>query len=236
MARWQVEITGDRFDLEDLPGLFTNPAFRVVEVDGSYFLEASAFEALGTGPEVHAAARRLVTRINGIARLRNASFRAVEIGAHVKEDPDDGDPRQHAVILASAVEVRAKVGAVIVKTGEQEPRPPPPGSQPTDRWQQAAASDPDVQEVIALWSGPHDWVHLYKMYEIVRNRADIVQAGWATSRELTLFKRTANHQDAAGAEARHARQHQQPPAVPMPLHQAEDLIGRILRSWLDALV
>jgi hypothetical protein len=63
-----------------------------------------------------------------------------------------------------------------------------------------------------------------------------LQAGWATNRELNLFKRTANHQDAAGSEARHARQRQQPPATPMPVHQAEVLLQRILRSWLDDLV
>lgn len=44
-----------------------------------------------------------------------------------------------------------------------------------------------------MWSRPHDWVRLYRAYEILRSRVDILHAGWAWKAELTL---QADHQDA----------------------------------------
>ena len=38
---------------------------------------------------------------------------------------------------------------------------------------------PQRRQAIALWSRPHDWVRLYRAYEILRSRVDILHAGWA---------------------------------------------------------
>ncbi|MEO8423313.1 MAG: hypothetical protein ABI595_05285 [Actinomycetota bacterium] len=235
MARWQVEISGHRFDLEELPGWFTDPSFRVVEDAGAFFMEAAELEELEQSVDVHATAGPLVQRINGLARLRSSSFRAVELGAAIRELDDRGEQRRHAVVAVGTVEARAKVNAVLVKVGDTEPEPPAPGSQQTDAWMRAAIADADARDAIDLWSGAHDWSRLYKVFEIVRARADIVTASWASRAELSLFTRTANHQDAAGSGARHARSAQDPPSTPMQLHQAEALLERVLASWLDAL-
>lgn len=63
----------------------------------------------------------------------------------------------------------------------------------TDMWLRAAAANPKRRQAIALWSRPHDWVRLYRAYEILRSRVDILHAGWAWKAELTL---QADHQDA----------------------------------------
>jgi hypothetical protein len=234
MARWQVELTGHRFDLEELLGWFTDPNCRVVADGGTFFLEAAELETQVGSADVHAAAQPVVKRMNGIAKLKSSSFRDVELGAGVRE-LDQGEQRRHVVLAVGTVEARAKVNAVLVKVGDSEPAPPSPGSQQTDAWMRAASGDPDAQEAVDLWSGAHDWSRLYKVYEIVRARADIMKAGWASRAELTLFKRTANHQDAAGSDARHARSRQHPPSSPMRLQEAEALLERILSAWLDTL-
>lgn len=235
MARWQVEITGHPFDLEELSGWFTDPNFRVVEDGSTFFLEAAELERQVGSADVHAAAQPLVKRMKGIAKLRSSSFRDVELSAGIRELDEQGEQRRHVVLAVATVEARAKVNAVLVKVGDSEPAPPSPGSQQTDAWMRAASGDPDAQEAVDLWSGTHDWSRLYKVYEIVRARADIIRAGWASRAELTLFKRTANHEEAAGSDARHARSRQPPPPSPMQLHEAEALLERILSSWIDTL-
>jgi hypothetical protein len=52
---------------------------------------------------------------------------------------------------------------------------------------------PQRRQAIALWSQSHDWVRLYRAYEILRSRVEILHAGWAWKAELTL---QADHQDA----------------------------------------
>ena len=46
MNRWRVALVGEAFDLEELPKLFETEDARVIEEDGTYFLESSTFEPL----------------------------------------------------------------------------------------------------------------------------------------------------------------------------------------------
>jgi hypothetical protein len=158
------------------------------------------------------------------------------LGSAVRELGEEGLQRQHAVVLAATVELRSKVNAVIVKVGEDEPPVPAPGSLDTDQWLRVGDTDPDAREVLSIWGGrPHDWVNLYKVYEIVRSRADVKSSGWASDNELTRFTRTANHPDAAGQGARHGRMSADPPPKPMSLSEADALVGRIVIAWLGSL-
>jgi hypothetical protein len=87
MSKWQVELTRHQFDLEDLPKWFTAPELRVVERDGHFLLEADQFDDLNESAAVHAAARELLPRINGVAKLKNGSFRYVAVGGRVATGP-----------------------------------------------------------------------------------------------------------------------------------------------------
>jgi hypothetical protein len=72
MARWQVELTGHAFDLEELPRLLADPMLRVVEEAGRYLLEAEQFEALTQAADVHAAAKMLLPRIKRHCKVEAA--------------------------------------------------------------------------------------------------------------------------------------------------------------------
>jgi hypothetical protein len=236
MSKWQVELTGHQFDLEDLPRWFTAPELRVVEQDGRFLLEAERFDDLHESAAVHAAAYELLPRIIGVAKLKNGSFRDVAVGSAIRELDEEGRERSHLVLLAGTAELRAKASGVLVKVGEDELSAPAPGSLDTDQWLRAAKADPEAQEVLDILGGrPHDWVNLYKVYEIVRSRADVKSSGWASDNELTRFTRTANHPDAAGQGARHGRMSAYPPPKPMSLSEADALVGRIVIAWLGSL-
>jgi hypothetical protein len=248
--RWRVRLAGDTHDLEELIGMFTSLDLRVVRDGEEFFLESAGFEGLGTSADVHAEARRLMPLLNGAAKLKQRQFRDVEVDVCVIEFTKSGGrnraivtggsiaPRgtlRHQVISAPTIDARARALAPTILVEGQEV-PPKPGSLWTNRWLELAARDADAAEALLIWgSQPHDWVNLYKVFEIVERRADIVGSGWASQNEISRFTRTANNPAAAGANARHARSHVQPPPNPMRSEEGSELIRRILVSWLSSL-
>jgi hypothetical protein len=90
--------------------------------------------------------------INGAAKLKSSSFHDVAIGAI--RDHDEGETRQHVVIQAATVELRTKADAVLIKAGEEPPKPPSPGSLDSDRWVKAASMDAYRGRALALWVPP----------------------------------------------------------------------------------
>lgn len=106
----------------------------------------------------------------------------------------------------------------------------------SDRWLELAERDPDVAEALATFDRPHDWVNLYRVLEIIERRAVLVGSGWASGNEVGRFRRTANHPQAAGLDARHARSNAEPPARPMTPEEGVELVRRIVVGWLGSLV
>jgi hypothetical protein len=232
MVRWRASLDGHSFDLADLPGMFTSPGLRVVQDESEYFLESSTFEVLDESTAVYGEARRLVPMINGAARLRSSSHRNVDVG-HVIELTPDG-PKRHAVVLPVTLTARTKVNAVIVRVGEAGPAPPPAGSRDEDKWMELAVQDDKVAKVLRWWGNkPHDWFNLYKVFEILQDK--VTQNQWASRNEVGRFTRTANHEQAAGEGARHARSRTVPPARPMTLSEADAFVERLVVEWLRSM-
>jgi hypothetical protein len=76
------------------------------------------------------------------------------------------------------------------------------------------------------------WWELYKALEVVQNNVGEIPRAWASKAKVRLFERTANHQLAAGLDARHATSKKDPPPKPMPLDDARQLIRRVVSAWL----
>jgi hypothetical protein len=237
MTPWRARLSGETFDLEILPTLFSSPDLRVVDDgDQGYFLEAVTLETKPDHMAVFEEAQRLLPLLNGAARLHSSSHRDVSLSGQVVEPNADGEPKRHHMIIASTVQMRTRMGAVVVRQGEESPPEPPPGSAVTDRWLRLATGDSDVNEAMTIWgSKPHDWHNLYKVYEIIRANADIKRAGWASATELSAFTGSANHQGATGSEARHSRMRGDPPSRVISLPEADAFIGHLLTSWLTSL-
>jgi hypothetical protein len=239
--RWRVALAGDPFDLEELRAHVTSPHMRVVREGETYFIESAAFEALSTSDDVFQEAQGHLPLINAAARLDRPSYMDATLSGAIIETTAEG-AKHHAHVVTDTIRLRSKVDAVIVSTGEQPPRPPPPppppppGSTAADKWLALAARDPDAAKALSFWAKPHDWATLYKVWEIIRDGEEVQNKGWASGNEITRFTRTANHQEAAGDDARHSRLKADPPPNPMTLGEADGFIGRLLRTWLDSML
>jgi hypothetical protein len=229
MPRWQVELSGHPFDLEELPALLSAPSLRVLESEGHYLLEAEQFESLEEAAAVHTTARALLPRINGVGKLKNRGFRAVDVG-RVHELSGQGDRRQHVFLQVDSAILRSKVSAVLIKQGEEEPEGPPPGSLETDNWMRAASLDPKAARALALWGGPHEPINLWKVWELVRD------SGVAIDPELRRRFRPALHnRSIAGEEARHELPSGRVEPDTMSVEEAEGFLGDLLAAWLASL-
>jgi len=137
--------------------------------------------------------------------------------------------------LTDTVEIRAHVSASGVVVGG----PPADSEPPSIKHLAGAQGNTDATEALEILAvEPTNWVRLYKVYEIIRDAGALEparQAVGTSNNELERFTRTANHQQASGSEARHARLNADPPRNPMSIEQARDLIGQLLIAWLDSM-
>jgi hypothetical protein len=100
-------------------------------------------------------------------------------------------------------------------------------------WVGIAARDTNAAKVLRLLGGyPHDWINLYKVFEIVEKEVgeDIVH-NWITRKKAKLFTRAANSVGAIGDDCRHGTEQTEPPQNPMSIVEARDLIKIILNYW-----
>lgn len=125
-------------------------------------------------------------------------------------------------------------GTGVGADGQIVPDPP----SPLPRKLHLAVTDKNVDDALYfLQRADPNWTELWKAYEVVRDDVGKIEAqGWASERDLSRFTGTANHQDAAGREARHARLATPPVADPMPLEEARALVERVVSLWLNAKV
>jgi hypothetical protein len=222
-------------DLEFLAAILTE--LRVVQDDGSFFLEASAFDELDSTVEISTETRALVPLLNGTARLERLNHHDVEAGGAIQELGENGGVQhQHRVLHAVSAELRMMPGIHALMVGDVPPAAPEAGSLPADVILRAALADGGARSALR-WGGegPRDFMRLYKIVELITSRADIAAEGWASKNELTRFGRTAQHPEAAGDAARHARPRGEPPPKPMSPEEAEDLVRRVLNGWLLSL-
>ena len=226
-------LTGDALDLAYLAATLAVGDTQVIK-DGDRFCMTSVEADTVADGQVREVARELVVRINGIGRLQNASFKPVEF-ADVYED-------EAGVIVVGATamlraESRMTAEAVVVDAdGNVVPQPPPPGPGRLA----IAAANRDVAEVLQILGQPQppNFAELYKIDEIIKSAGRltaVMQSAGVSDKERRLFKQTADHQDASGADSRHARNKQQPPKSPMQIDQARAMIRKLVTAWLESL-
>ena len=88
MPNWLVQLTGEKFDLEDLPNCFTAPELKVVEEFDSYYLKSELFDLLQDANEVRVLAEELRDRMVGAAKLARSNFQSVDLGAVIRREED----------------------------------------------------------------------------------------------------------------------------------------------------
>ena len=235
MPKWLVRLKGERFDLEDFPKLLCSPEVRVVEENGSFYLESSEFNSLTSAEEVRERGRALIKLINGVSKFNKNNFLGIsEDGINRVEDDRK---RHHYVFLEGTAPIRTKVSAQLTAIAAD-------GSEKVTTQPSALESLLDVAQkynVVADALGFYrdgTWISLYKAYEIIRDdvcgKHQIIKNGWSVKSDINRFTQIAQSRTALGDSARHASKKYIPPAQPMTLLEARVLIKTILSRWVSS--
>jgi len=232
MPTWLVQLSGDKYDLEDLPAWFPTSEARVIEASDGYYLESSLFEFVEDSSEVHRLAEGLREHILGAARLMRPDFQSLGVGAVIRQYEDG---RRDAFVMGSATltlqsaKLKATGTVGSGNTTSQLPRP--------TQWISLATRDVKVAQALRLWgTGPIDWVNLYRVFEVIEGDIGgaIYRNKWTTHTEAVRFTRTANSVAVLGDAARHAKPNVLAPAKPMSLGEARNFVRHLLEQWIDS--
>ena len=231
---WRAFVRGGKFDLDLLCAQFSDGRVRVANDGVEHWIEADEFADLTSAEEVRAAADKVLTLMNGTARLIDFSHAPVELVGRF----DDGKGT-HVVLLGDAVTMR--VGVSFTASGEvrdADGNLVPPLAPPGVSYLALAQSNAHVEELVQILSGPQpDWVELYKVWEIIETdvggEKQIVANGWASKDEPSDFGMSANHPGVSGRDARHARMKGTPRKPGMDIHAGREFIRRLATHWMD---
>lgn len=236
MKAW---LEGDGIDLRALTRLLSDGDVRVLHNadDDAYYLTAPEIDTPSptdnpseTG-QFDKAAEALLRRINGVARVRDPSYRPVKLSGRYTDR--DGTDKHVADIT---LELRLELSMTTVLTGpdgKQKPHPP----SPWPGWLALAEARPEVAEVLGIMSQnePLGWVELYKIHEIIRDSIKPQKSpdlGWADKPTDSAFTGSANLPAVSGSGARHARMEGNPKRT-MKIDQGRRYISDLVAKWLD---
>jgi len=229
MPKWLVRLKGERFDLGDFPKLLRLPAVKVIEEDGSFYLESSEFDSLTSAEEVRERGRALIKLINGVTKLSRDNFLGISGGAIIRVE-DDGKRRGY-LFLESSVKIRTKVSAkltAIAADGSEKVVTQPSA---IESLFEVAQKHNVVAKALSFYRDD-TWNSLYNAYETIRDdvggKQQIIKNGWAINSDINRFTQTAQ-------PYRHAvSKKYKPPAQPMTLLEARVLIKTIISRWISS--
>lgn len=224
-------IVGGEWELGEIAPHLAGDVELSRNTDG-WELTARSLEDAPDAGTVLAIARELLVLINAIARIHLDAPGAITLG-NVRRYREGGT--KDVFVFPEPARLKLRVGTpTILINGVAAPVP---------SWipfLELAERDLNVQAVLAFLSGEPTWHGLYAALETIVNEP---RTGgpeglrrWAgiSRRELSRFTRTANSYAALGAHARHGPG-ASAPSKPMSLTEANVVVGRIARNWLEEL-
>ncbi len=232
--KWQVNLHGDKDDLEGLSKIFTSSDIQIIRESNGYILESSSFKGCTDSDAVKGIADRLLMAINAIKQLDFFSSDPIRRGAI--QCKDDQGHRQISLDCSYTVKTGAKA-SISVNKSDGTTEESVPGKQMM-KWIPLMESDERVQRVFNLMN--HDfrsWVGLYKVIEVVQedNFLPVGREG-VFDKDIDLFKRTAQSYEAVKTDARHAHERFKKPDKEMKINEAQSLTKRIVELWLNSKI
>jgi len=228
MARWLVQLSGERLDLEKFLYGFPDGDIFAIEEGQDIFIVGSALEVLTEASLVLEEAIRAVDQFSGVISLDWPDLKKPTV-SHVYRETDEG--RRNAFIFVSGI--IAPRGQVSIPSIGPSSNP----SRPTKAQQMLsrAQSSQHLEIALTLWSDPvRSWPRLYRILEEIEQHISkhVDKAGLCSANERGRFTRTANTAEVSGADARHALSKFAPPSDPMSLEEATRFVGRIFSDVL----
>jgi len=229
--RWQVRLVGEMSDLSGLATQFDMPGARVIEQEGSYYLESQDFAPGLAAADVRSLAEKKLAIMNGAMRLRMKQYGTVTLGGEMRQGGNI-----NLCVGTGHIMVRGGAASLVISGVDN---PAIKGNSQLQEWLILADRHDAVAMALRLVGGyTRTWSDLYRLYEVVNGDVGgidkVTGKGWATNSKIELFKRTANHPNAAGDGARHGHSTESPPRNPMLINDAEMLVFGIVEQWLAA--
>ena len=218
MPLWSVPIEGGYYDLARLAARkWMDADVQVVGDSGKEgLLRSETFAHLKSAPDVRRAAIALLERLNQAAHLDEPRYKPCRMLPQVY---DDSGPERKITSFGFA---EARLGGTFTADAGGPPR-----ATLAERAYALGPSHKALEDALKALA-EDDWVGWYKVWEIARTELGSIPADAVSGAEIKLFKWTANHPDAAGATARHARLRDQAPSDPMPEYQGKAIAARLI--------
>lgn len=234
--RWIVELTGHRFDLEDLPELLAGSPLAVETQGTGWILSPDLFAGMTDVTAVRELAQTRIRLLDGLHRCASHEARPITMG--VIRSVDEQGTTNVYMYAHEKISVRSKARLSVIRNGVEVPDDNTGRLSPLA---QLAFNDPLAGKALRLMAErPTTWHNLYKIYEIVLAGAGgargVTERGWATLAEIEHFKATANHPDASGDAARHGVQKGRYEKTPMEIGTAFALVRRLANRWLESQI
>ena len=230
MARWLVQLEGERLDLDEFTlGFPTGEIFAVRDGEKA-FLVGDAFEMLQEAGQVRERALQAVDEFSAIIAILWPSLQRPRVGTVFRE-ADDGSRAGHAFLSAS-VRARSKARATLSVAGTPQGDPVPTQAQ---MLLEGSRSNPHLQTATLIWADENrTWPRLYRILGDLERylRRPASKAGLCSRGERDRFTRSANSAEVAGKDARHASGRNEPPDNPMRLDEGTSFIRRLLEASL----
>jgi len=230
MARWLVQLCGERFDLEEFPRWFPDGEVSAIEENDAFFLVGPAFEILPNAEAVLGEAVRALDQFTAVISLLWPSLRKPTVSHVIREA--DGGRRDAFVFLSASASGRSKVHAVLGSVGETQQKPQRTQAQELLR---RATGSPHLELALSLWADQmRSWPRLYRIMEEIEQHLGkpVDAAGLCSANQRKRLRTTANTAEVAGADARHATGKFDAPNNPMSLPEATEFLGQMLLSVL----
>jgi hypothetical protein len=231
--KWLVLLDVEKSDFDKLSNLLpSSDEFSLITENSEYYLTSSHWESLTNTSDVHGEATKLLEDISAVAMIHFTGFPLLKPDIICQVDEEGKRQRWRA---GSATLTRRPASFSIKLEGGQDIIP----ILEFDSWRKLAEEDEIVKNVFRQFRDfEHNWINLYKVYEIVQNDAgkknkiDRIEQ-WITKKKISQFTHTANSQSAIGDDARHGVDRNDPPKEPMSLYEADALIMTLLQKWLQ---
>jgi len=214
--------------------LDSSEEFSLITENSKYYLTSSHWESLTNPSDVLSEATKLLEYISAVAKIYFPGFERLKPD-YICEVDEEGKRHNRVELL---VVTMAVLDSFSIKLEGGQDIIPILGF---DSWRKLAEEDKIVKDVFRQFREfDHNWINLYKIYEIVKKDAageinkkiDRIEQ-WITKDKIKQFKHTANSRRAIGDDARHGVYEKDPPKEPMSLSEADALIRNLLKQWLQ---
>lgn len=224
--------------------VFRQRPLRVIETrdythydeESRIYLDSARFDAILDADEAKRLQSELVNIVNGYCQFVWPGFFRLESNYLIELDPDGEVLERYITAVPRMFALHSGDPLLDLLYGDQGAPHGKHSPMPED------VADvlllPSVRRALAFFGkGVPSWPEMYAVYEIIQEDigGHIEDEGWSTKADRKLFKRTANHPEAAGLQARHASSAREPPDDPMTLQEGREWIRGVLARWLRSL-